>query len=84
MTAKTNNGRNKQRREQKQIPFGDDNQNSSGKNKQRRELRTARTDKGKNKPYIAGGRGERSFAAAKRYPTLAAKARRGWGTQALG
>jgi hypothetical protein len=35
MTARTNNSKNKQRRKQKQIPFGDDNQTSKGKDKQR-------------------------------------------------
>jgi hypothetical protein len=43
MTAQTYNGKNRQRQEQKQIPFGDDNQKDNGKNKQRRKQTTART-----------------------------------------
>jgi hypothetical protein len=35
MTARTNNGKNKQRQEQQQIPYGDDNQRGNGKSNSR-------------------------------------------------
>jgi hypothetical protein len=51
------NGKNVQRQEQKQIPFGDDNQIGDGKNRQRREQATARTGNGKDNGNGDGGLG---------------------------
>jgi hypothetical protein len=44
MTAKTNNSKGKQRREQKQIPFGDDNQEEQQQRRNTGSLRYATDD----------------------------------------